>query len=189
MITKEKSPSGIDAAFEFYQKHIYKQDLIELLQEHRLKVPGLVPSVLWELFASILTGKKGTGNTGADLQDWEVKSAIMNSAFEYQYHLNTGLQKLEEDCIVNHLFCSYSRDYSQVDVMVMKGEDLASSFFQSWKSGYVDNYDRNADAGSRRQRYRKTIPYGYVKRQGEVILTIEDGKLGTIKPEVLAKYC
>ncbi|NAZ55200.1 hypothetical protein GL177_17920 [Vibrio toranzoniae] len=179
---------GIDAAFAFYRQHIHKEDLVNMLDEHNLKVPGLVPSVLWELFASILTGQKGTGNTGADLQGWEVKSATMGSSFEYQYHLNTGLKKLEEDCIVNHLFCSYSRDYSNVEVIVMPGKSLASSHFQSWKDGYITNYDRNADASSRRQRYRKAIPYGHVKRNGEVILTIEKGEPIYKSQNVLDKF-
>ncbi|HCG6983257.1 TPA: hypothetical protein NJ311_003617 [Vibrio parahaemolyticus] len=183
-----KTAYGIGAAFAFYRKHIHKVELINLLEEHRLKVPGLVPSVLWELFASILTGQKGTGNTGADLQGWEVKSATMNSSFEYQYHLNTGLEKLEEDCIVNHLFCSYSKDYSKVNVMVMKGNDLAIPYFHQWRNGYEHNYDRNVDASTRRQRYRKAIPYGHVKRNGEVILTIENGQLIFQNPEILEKY-
>ncbi|MGY0617128.1 hypothetical protein [Vibrio parahaemolyticus] len=188
MNEKTKRAYGIDAAYAFYRKHIHKVELINLLEEHNLKVPGLVPSVLWELFAAILTGQKGTGNTGADLQGWEVKSATMDSSFEYQYHLNTGLEKLEEDCTVNHLFCSYSKDYSRVSVMVMKGEDLAESHFHQWKDGYDKNYDRNVDSSNRRQRYRKSISYGHVRNNGEPILTIEDGQLILKRVATLEKY-
>lgn len=188
MNIKTKQEYGIDAAYAFYSNHIHKVDLIKLLEEHNLKVPGLVPSVLWELFAAILTGQKGTGNTGADLQGWEVKSAIMGASFEYQYHLNTGLEKLEEDCIVNHLFCSYSKDYSNVNVMVMRGKDLAEPFFHQWRDGYDKNYDRSADPRNRRQRYRKTISYGHVRNHGTPILTIEDGQLIFTSIETLKNH-
>lgn len=171
------SSSGINAAYTFYKQHIYKLSLIELLDIHQLKVPGFVPSVLWELFGSILTGKMGAGNIGADLHGWEVKSSTIGSSYEYQYHLNTGLQKLNEDCVVNHLFCSYSRDYSVVEVRVIAGEDLADIYFKDWEIGYLKNYDRDADSNSRRQRYRKAIPFGYVKKEGEMILKIENGEI------------
>lgn len=171
------SSLGIDAAYVFYRQHIYKCDLFGMLESHGLKIPGAVPSVLWELFGSILTGQKGAGNIGADLQGWEVKSATMGSSFEYQYHLNTGLQKLNEDCEVSHLFCSYTKDYSSVEVRAIAGENLAGSFFREWIEGYHRNYDRAADGNSRRQRYRKNISYGHVRTHGDVILKIEGGEL------------
>src|SRR5471030_1789194 len=83
------SSSTIDNAYSFYTRHIYDEEIIYLLQQHNLKVAGHVPSVIWELFGSILTGRIGNGTTGADLQGWEVKSSTWGGAFEYQYHLNT----------------------------------------------------------------------------------------------------
>ncbi len=99
------------AAFEFYQKHINRTDFIKLLNSHGLKTSGSVPSIAWELFGSILTGKKGKFGYGADLEGVEIKSAFVGSSFEYQYHLNTGLDKLKEDQAVDHFFCSYALDY------------------------------------------------------------------------------
>ena len=90
------------AAFDFYQTHINRLDFFTLLKEHNLKTSGSVPSITWELFGSILTGQKGKGGYGADLEGNEIKSAISGSAFEYQYHLNTGLDKLNEDQAVDH---------------------------------------------------------------------------------------
>ena len=47
----------LDNAFVFYSRHIYDEEKINLLRSHNLKVAGHVPSVLWELFGSILTGR------------------------------------------------------------------------------------------------------------------------------------
>lgn len=183
------SDSNIQKAFKFYIEHIYKVELFKMLEQHNLKVPGCTPSVLWELFGAILTGAKGTGNTGADLNGWEVKSSTMKSSFEYQYHLNTGLEKLNEDCVVNHLFCSYTQDYSRVEVRAMCGPDLAPKFFNNWREGYTENYDSNAASGKRRQRYRKAISFGHVAKNGTLILVIEDGKIVFQDGQSLDTFC
>ena len=61
-----------------------------------------------KLFGSVLTGKNGTGiKSGVDLDGWEIKSSSNTNGYEYQYHSITGLQKLKDDCISNHLFCNY----------------------------------------------------------------------------------
>ncbi|BDM63239.1 hypothetical protein NFHSH190041_06910 [Shewanella sp. NFH-SH190041] len=182
------SVSKIDAAYVFYKTHIFKPDLFEMLTSHGLKVPGSVPSVLWELFGSLLTGCNGAGNIGADLQGWEVKSSTEGSSYEYQYHLNTGLKKLHEDCEVSHLFCSYARDYSSVEVRVIAGKDLADSYFNNWIAGYLKNYDRQADGASRKQRYRKSIPYGYVQKNGIVVLRIEECEMVYKCEEALNRF-
>lgn len=97
-------------AFNFYRAHINRTDFFALLKAHNLKTSGSVPSITWELFGSILTGRRGKSGYGADLEGIEIKSAIAGSSFEYQYHLNTGLDKLKEDQVVDHYFCSYSAD-------------------------------------------------------------------------------
>jgi hypothetical protein len=66
---------NIDMAYEFYCKHICDIEKIRLLDYYGLKVSGFVPSVLWELFGAMLTGRKGRGGVGADLDGWEIKSA------------------------------------------------------------------------------------------------------------------
>lgn len=169
--------SKIDDAFNLYTKHIYDQEKITLLKQNNLKVAGSVPSVMWELFGAKLTGRMGAGTTGADLKGWEVKSAKEGSSFEYQYHLNTGANKLDEDCLVNHLFCSYSETYANVLVRAIRGCDLAAPFFNSWKPEYEQNYDSSAPSSERRQRFRRSITAGYVSLHGKVILKIENGKL------------
>ncbi|WGY48388.1 hypothetical protein [Vibrio sp. ABG19] len=168
---------SIDKAYEFYKKHIYDEDKISLLVEHNLKIAGVVPSVLWELFGSIITGKNGTGVTGADLEGWEVKSSVDRSSFEYQYHLNTGQQKLHEDCTVKHLFCSYSKDYKDVTVRVMDGQQLRHDYFDKWLPLYESNYNKRVDSSLRRQRFRKSIPYGYVSKNAKVVFEIKNTEL------------
>ena len=100
---------NIKDAYQYYFKHINRIERFKLLEAHQLPVAGSVPSIDWELFGSILTGSQGTLGYGADLENYEVKSATEGSSFEYQYHLNTGTSKLDEDMRVDHIFISYSK--------------------------------------------------------------------------------
>ena len=168
--------SHIDEAFQFYQKHILDIEKINLLKAYNLKVTGSVPSVLWELFGAILTGRSRIGNTGADLSGWEIKSAKLGASYEYQYHLNTGARKLHEDTQVNHLFCAYSETYTDVIVKAMKGMDLVR-YFDQWKPDYQQNYDMSVPSVQRRQRFRRCIPAGFIKTQGILVLEIRSGTL------------
>jgi hypothetical protein len=169
--------SSIDKAYELYTRHIYDEEKIKLLSEYNLKIAGSVPSVLWELLGALLTERSGSGLTGADLLGWEVKSAKVGGSFEYQYHLNTGIAKLREDCEVNHLFCTYSETYKDVAVRVMQGVDLAEKYFKVWEPDYLKNYNISVPVSQRRQRFRKNIPFGYVEKNGILVLKIEDGAI------------
>lgn len=184
--------NSINKAYDLYLRYINDEDKISLLVDHKLKVAGSVPSVIWELFGSILTERMGSGLTGADLLGWEVKSAKIGGSFEYQYHLNTGTNKLVEDCHVNHLFCIYSGDYKDVTVRAMKGSDLSEKFFQSWIPGYHSNYSTSSAESLRRQRFRKNITASHVARNGELILKIENGKItyrdDTVIPRLNAEF-
>ena len=102
--------------------------------------------------------------------------AKRGASYEYQYHLNTGAQKLDEDMQVNHLFCSYSETYADVVVIAMKGKDLAS-YFNQWKPEYQQNYDITVPSAQRRQRFRRSIPAGFVKAYGTPVLEIQDATL------------
>ncbi|MET2845345.1 hypothetical protein ABXV23_01215 [Vibrio owensii] len=179
--------SNIDQALSLYLDHIYDINKIQLLRTHGLKVAGSVPSVMWELFGSVLTGRNSIGVTGADLQGWEVKSVKQGGSYEYQYHLNTGAQKLNEDCTINHLFCAYSETYENVVVRAISGEDLRSTFFDVWRPQYVENYNPNIPSNQRRQRFRKSIPYRYVENNGILVLQITNGTLSYRDDEVIAR--
>ena len=163
---------NIKDAYQYYSKHINRTERFELLEEHQLPVAGSVPSIDWELFGSILTGSKGTPGYGADLENYEVKSATEGSSFEYQYHLHGGISKLEEDMKVDHIFISYSSNYRDVTVRLVKGKDLATEF-ESWRAGLLENYSGEAP----RQRYRKSIAFRLIQEVGQIVLQIEDGVL------------
>lgn len=180
--------SSIDKAFKFYSRHIYDEEKIGLLNKHKLKIAGSVPSVIWELFGAILTERSGAGTTGADLQGWEVKSAKASGSYEYQYHLNTGAAKLKEDCEVNHLFCSYSETYKDVVVRVMHGADLADKYFKAWEPDYIKNYGASVPDSQRRQRFRKSVSFGYVEDEGILVLKIENSKLVYLDDAVIPEY-
>lgn len=169
------------SAFEFYQTHINRSDFFLLLKERNLKTSGSIPSITWELFGSILTGQKGKGGYGADLEGIEIKSAIAGSSFEYQYHLNTGLEKLKEDQIVDHFFCSYSADYQSFQVYFADGKSL-TQFFSKWIPEYLKNYNKSegatsSEASERRQRFRRSIPFGWVSKYGRLVMVVENAKL------------
>lgn len=159
-------------AFNFYKKFIYREELQNLLHDYELHIAGSVPSVIWELFGAILTGDKGKKGYGSDLKDHEIKSAIDGASFEYQYHLRGGQQKLTEDMGVKHLFISYSKDYKNVEVRILLGEELKDRF-SAWLPKLLENYS----GLNPKQRYRKNIPFGFVKKNGKLIMKIKDGEL------------
>jgi len=159
----------VQAAFEYYNQHINRQERFKLLKEHKFSITGSVHSVDWELFGSILTGESGKSGYGSDLGTYEIKSAVERASFEYQYHLHGGQAKLKEDMLVNHIFISYSTNYANVNVRLIEGATLAP-IFQEWEPRLIENY-----AGAKpRQRFRKSIPYGFVAKSGAIIMTIEN---------------
>ncbi len=161
----------INAAFAYYAKHIHWQERFDLLEEHNFEVAGSIPSIDW-VFGAILTGDDRKLGYGSDLKDHEVKSAVEGSSFEYQCHRHGGLAKLDEDKTVDHVFVSYAPDYKRVTVRLVDRSKLASTF-ESWRDGLVQNYQ----GATPKQRYRKSIAYGTVTREGVIILQIEGTRL------------
>lgn len=159
-------------AYDFYRKYIYNEEHQALLKGHGFHVAGSVASVNWEVFASILTGDQGKEGYGSDLLKHEVKSSIDGSSFEYQYHLNAGKVKLHEDMEVNHIFISYSPDYKNIEVRLLEGHKLKETF-EKWMPGLIENYE----GPTPKQRYRKSVSYGFVKNNGVLILKTQDGNL------------
>jgi hypothetical protein len=161
-----------EEAFSFYKKFIFNDEKLKLLSLYGFRTTGSVPFTDWELFACILVNEKSSGSYGADLTNFEVKSAKIGSSFEYQYHKFTGLKKLEDDIKVNHLFISYSENYDEVIVRVIFPQQI-SDIFKQWKAGLKLNYCKD----STKQRFRKSIPYGFVVKDGTKILHIKKDKL------------
>ena len=162
-----------EKAYNFYKRYLLDltRDKTAIYTEYGFRVTGgLVPSQDWELFAAILLKDKAKPGDGADLEHHEVKSAVQGNSFEYQYHKHHGEDKLDEDIAIDHVFISYERGYAGLEVRFVKGDALAA-IFESWRPGLIQNYQ----AG--RQRYRKSIAFGFVREHGDLILKIEDGEL------------
>lgn len=166
-------PFNYQDAYAYYLKYIYNQVLFELLSCHNLKSTGCIPSVHWELFGSILTGCNGSGGYGADLKGYEIKSATLsNTSYEYQYHLNSGLEKLHEDKKVDHIYFKYSADYKDVNVYCLKGELLTDKI-----NGWVPEYKKNYDSSDKKQRFRRGVNHNFVVEHGTLVMQISECKL------------
>lgn len=122
----------------------------------------------WEVFASMLVNDLGRKfGAGVDLTNNEVKSAKRGGSYEYQYHKNRGKEDLAKHAKVGHLFFDYSGNLKEVDLRYMHGSDLAE-FFKKWSDEYPDPYP---------QRYRRSIPYGHVKKHGRLLMSLRDGEV------------
>lgn len=139
--------------------------------------PGTVAmSADWEVFASMLVKDLGRKfGAGIDLANHEVKSAKRGSSYEYQYHKDTGKWKLAKDMEVGHLFFDYHKDLRDVDLRYAHGSQMRE-FFEKWLMAFPDPYG---------QRYRKNIPYGWVKNNGVLLMTLTDGEVTHPKPAMI----
>lgn len=93
------------------------------------------------------------------------------SHFEYQYHRNRGLDKLNEDKTVDHVFVSRSQDYMDIDVWLVERMNM-TFIFDRWLPELRQNYEK-----TERQRFRRSVTYGFVRSQGTLLLEIRDGAL------------
>ncbi len=122
----------------------------------------------WEVFASILVKDVGTKlGKGVDLSNHEVKSAENGGSYEYQYHKNTGKEKLRQDMQTGHLFFDHRDNLREVDLRYASGQQL-SVFFQRWLDDYPDPYP---------QRYRKNVPFAWVKENGVLLMKLRNGEV------------
>jgi hypothetical protein len=129
---------------------------------------GTTMSADWEVFASILLDDLGKKlSAGVDLSHYEVKSAKQQASYEYQYHKNSGMDKLKHDMIVGHLFFEYGENLRLVHLRYVHGSQL-QNFFQKWLDEWPEPYP---------QRYRKSIPYKWVEENGVLLMTLRDGEL------------
>ncbi|MDE2669368.1 MAG: hypothetical protein OXI51_06900 [Chloroflexota bacterium] len=133
--------------------------------------PRMVMSEDWELFASILVRDRGTaGQSGLDLEGYEVKSALHGNSFEYQYHRESWQQKLTADREADHLFVSHRDGLQLVEVRHCEGSRMRERFFDAWEADqpYAD---------PARQRFRKSVSFGWVSENATLLLRIEDGEV------------
>jgi hypothetical protein len=143
-------------------------EIVKTYKQYGFSINGLVSSNDWEVFAAILFDEKKKAK-GSDLQNYEVKSAGEGSSFEYQYHKNSGFDKIEEDKRVKHLFISYTKEYTNISVRIIEGRQLLQTF-NLWKEGLQENYNKG------KQRYRKSISHGFVKKHGRLLFEIKENE-------------
>jgi hypothetical protein len=136
----------------------------------------------WEVFGAILLRQRKSNNPyGHDLEQAEVKSSgLSGGGFEYQYHKNGGVTKLDQEHTINHVFVVYSPNYSTLTVYVVKGADL-KNIFDSWRDALLKNYQ-----GSAAQRFRKSIPRRVVVTKGQVVMEVKLGRLvsSSVQPKL-----
>ena len=154
----------------FFHAYMYGplQGKLRLYGARKIPSGSVAMSSDWEVFASMLVNDLGRKfGAGIDLANYEVKSAKRGGSYEYQYHKNTGREKLARDIEVGHLFFDYFDNLKEVDLRYLHGSQLVD-FFGKWLDEYPDPY---------RQRYRKNVPYGFVKQNGTLLMTLKDGEL------------
>lgn len=165
-------PTGLDfeKALMFFHAYMYGplQGKLRLYDARGVRPPGVAMSSDWEVFASILVRDLGKKlGAGIDLSNYEVKSAENGSSYEYQYHKLTGKDKLAKDMEVGHLFFDHSDNLRRVDLRYAHGSWMRH-FFEQWLQEYPDPYP---------QRYRKNIPFKWVKDNGVLLMTLTDGEV------------
>ena len=165
-------PTNLDfeKSLMFFHAYMYGplQGKLRLYGARKIPPGSIAMSSDWEVFASMLVKDLGRKfGAGIDLANYEVKSAKQGASYEYQYHKNTGLDKLAKDAKVGHLFFEYFENLKEVHLRYLHGSKIGQ-FFKKWKEEYPDPYP---------QRYRKNIPYGFVKENGTLLMTLIDGEV------------
>jgi hypothetical protein len=168
----ESPPTNLDfeKSLMFFHAYMYGplQGKLRLYGARQIPPGSIAMSSDWEVFASMLVNDLGRKlGAGIDLANNEVKSAKQRGSYEYQYHKITGREKLAKDMTVGHLFFEYHDNLKEVHLRWLHGSALVK-FFQKWLDEYPDPYGT---------RYRKQIPYGFVKRNGILLMTLKDGEV------------
>lgn len=170
-------PTELDfeKALMFFHAYMYGplQGKLRLYSARRVRsVAAAMPSD-WEVFASMLV--KDVGHklaSGVDLSNFEVKSAVSGGSYEYQYHRNTGREKLAHDMRVGHLFFEHANNLRDVNLRYAHGSEM-KEFFERWYAEFPDPY---------LQRYRKSIPFQWVKENGILLMALKDGEVTYPEP-------
>lgn len=164
---------NIQAAYNFYTSFIlnYSREKGEIYRRYGFTLQRSLSSKDWEVFAAILLNDRARPDRGTDLMNHEVKSAIMGNSFEYQYHKSHGIDKLEADKSVDHIFIAHSQSYENVEVWRIERVNLIP-IFNKWLPELRENHENQ-----QRQRFRRSVAYGFVTTQGIRILEIQNGQI------------
>lgn len=164
---------NISDAYEFYREFIlnHSQRKLEIYKRYGFTLQGSIGSKDWEVFAAILLNDRARPGDGADLMNYEVKSAVTGFGFEYQYHKYQGLKKLEDDKCVDHVFIARSADFQDLEVWLVQCQAILP-IFEEWYLALLENYQNPG-----RQRFRRSVSYRFVLKNGRLMLQIVNGKL------------
>lgn len=159
-----------EKALMFFHAYMYGplQGKLRLYSARGVRSPGAAVSSDWEVFASILVkdiGKKL--GAGIDLSQYEVKSAADGGNYEYQYHKVSGKKKLCDDMEAGHLFFNHWDNLRHVELRYAHGSSM-KDFFAQWLADFPEPYQ---------QRYRKNIPFNWVREHATLIMTLTDGEV------------
>lgn len=161
-------------AYAYYAEHILAPLRAKepIYRDRNIAMGGLVASRDWEVMGAILVDDRGDASgSGSDLLNHEIKSAGEGRSFEYQYHRNRGVEKLDHDLTIEHVYVVYQEGCLNVDVYSLTAEQFAE-VGETWRSGLIENY-----RAASRQRYRKNVPRRKVLKEGRIIMSVRDGKL------------
>jgi hypothetical protein len=166
-------PTNLDfeKSLMFFHAYMYGplQGRLRIYGARQIREGSAITPSDWEVFASMLVNDVGTKlGSGLDLENFEVKSAKARGGFEYQYHKRSGRAKLEKDAEAGHLFFSYSGNLRTVELRYIHGSELLN-FFQEWLREYPVEYTQ--------QRFRRSIPYGFVANNGRLLMRLENGEV------------
>ncbi len=168
-------PTNLDfeKSLMFFHAYMYGplQGKLRLYGARSIPPGAAVMSSDWEVFASMLVNDLGRKfGAGIDLANNEVKSAKEKGSYEYQYHKETGRDKLAKDMTVGHLFFEYFENLEEVHLRWLHGSMLVEKFFQKWLDKFPNPYTEN-------RRYRKQVSYGFVKKNGVLLMSLKHGEV------------
>jgi hypothetical protein len=176
---EDSGPTDLDfeKALMYFHAYMYGplQGKLRLYTARNIRsAGGTTMASDWEVFTSILVDDLGQKlASGVDLSNHEVKSAAMGGGYEYQYHKNTGQQKLARDMKVGHLFFEYADNLRLVNLRFVHGSKMKKKFFTPWLESYPDPYP---------QRYRKSVSNSWVKSNGILLMTLTSGEVTFPEP-------
>ena len=115
----------------------------------------------------MLLRQPGTmSHASVDLLGYEVKSARVGSAFEYQYHRASWQEKFQHDIDAGHLFFSHGDNLRTVKLYCAEGRNMAAEFFIPWR------VDCPHATNPSTQRYRCNVPFGWVTSQAQLVMKL-----------------
>jgi len=164
---------SVTPAMEFFSTFMHRplQGKRAVYEARNVRLGSAVTPSDWEVFGSLLVDKKGNGGvSGIDLGEYEVKSGMNGGSYEYQYHKETGKAKLKADMKAGHLFFNHSDFLNWVELRYVHGSD-AKEHFAKWLKNYPHPYP---------QRYRNSLPFGWVVNHGKLLLVVKNGKVAFV---------